>query len=222
MKGVVCGAMWIAVAWTGTAMADWTTPVGGNVVADGVVAGGGYPDPPGSTKPQPGTCGPGLYNANRSESWIAVRPGTESLVGVSKIFFENFSTFYDFHLGAYAITNGAVTGQSQVQGYDCVSPPRRRCRRAGRTTPIRTPTSTRRGASTRQRCRSTPSGAAASTPTAPSTSPTPTPSACTGRRATAAPISSRTTTRRASAPVTWRTRSGSRSTTSQAAGTRIT
>src|SRR4051794_25696143 len=121
MKGVVCGAMWIAVAWTGTAMADWTTPVGGNVVADGVVAGGGYPDPPGSTKPQPGTCGPGLYNANRSESWIAVRPGTESLVGVSKIFFENFSTFYNFHLGAYSITNGAVTGQSQVQGYDCVS-----------------------------------------------------------------------------------------------------
>src|SRR3954466_5437789 len=121
MKGVVCGAMWIAVAWTGTAMADWTTPVGGNVVADGVVAGGGYPAPPGSTKPQPGTCGPGLYNANRSESWIAVRPGTESLVGVSKIFFENFSTFYNFHLGAYSISDGAVTGQSQVQGYDCVS-----------------------------------------------------------------------------------------------------
>jgi hypothetical protein len=43
------------------------------------------------------------------------------LVGVSKIFFENFSTFYNFHLGAYAITNGAVTGASQVQGYECVS-----------------------------------------------------------------------------------------------------
>jgi hypothetical protein len=48
-------------------------------------------------------------------------PGTESLVGTSKLFFENFSTFYDFHLGAFAIRNGAVTGQSQVQGYDCVS-----------------------------------------------------------------------------------------------------
>src|SRR5262249_20804884 len=33
----------------------------------------------------------------------------------------NFSTFYNFNLGAYAITGGAVTGASQVQGYDCVS-----------------------------------------------------------------------------------------------------
>jgi hypothetical protein len=104
-----------------TASAEWSTPVGTNVIADGVIAGGGYPDPPGSTKPEPGTCRAGLYNSNRSESWIAVKPGTESLVGVSKIFFENFSTFYNFHLGGFAIQNGAVTGQSQVQGYDCVS-----------------------------------------------------------------------------------------------------
>jgi len=104
-----------------SAPSAWTTPVGTNVLADAAIAGGGYPVPAGSTRPDPGTCRAGLYNSNRSESWIAVRPGTESLVGVSKIYFENFSTFYDFHLGAYAITNGAVTGQSQVQGYDCVS-----------------------------------------------------------------------------------------------------
>jgi hypothetical protein len=103
------------------AEAAWDTPVGTNVVADAPIAGGGYPVPPGTTKPEPGTCRPGLYNSNRSESWIAVKPGTESLVGTSKLFFERFSTFYDFHLGAYAIQNGAVTGQSQVQGYDCVS-----------------------------------------------------------------------------------------------------
>jgi len=75
----------------------------------------------GATKPEPGTCRLGRYDSNRSESWIAVMPGTESLIGTSKLFFENFSTFYDFHLGAFAIRNGAVTGQSQVQGYDCVS-----------------------------------------------------------------------------------------------------
>src|SRR4051812_49203551 len=103
------------------ALAGWSTPVGDNVVADGVIAGGGYPDPAGGTKPEPGTCRAGLYNANRSESWIAVRPGTESLVGVSKLFFENFSTFYNFHLGAFAITNSAIAGNNQVQGYDCVS-----------------------------------------------------------------------------------------------------
>jgi len=103
------------------AAADWSVPVGSNVVADQVIPGGGYPVPAGATRPDAGTCRAGLYNSNRSESWIAVRPGTESLVGTSKLFFENFSTFYDFHLGAYAITNGTVTGASQVQGYDCVS-----------------------------------------------------------------------------------------------------
>src|SRR3954470_19187685 len=124
MKGLIVAiAFALAFVCAPTASAaGWVTPAGTtNTVADQVIAGGGYPDPPGSTKPQPGTCRPGLYNANRSESWIAVKPGTEQLVGVSKIFFENFSTFYNFHLGAYAITNGAVTGASQVQGYDCVS-----------------------------------------------------------------------------------------------------
>ena len=100
---------------------SWQTPVGTNVVADQVITGGGYPVPPGATKPAPGTCRSGLYNANRSESWIAVKPGTETLIGNSKIFFEKYSTFYDFHLGTVTIQNGAVTGANQVQGYDCVS-----------------------------------------------------------------------------------------------------
>jgi hypothetical protein len=63
----------------------------------------------------------GTYNANRSESWIAVKPGTEDLVGTSKIFFEKYSTFYDFHLGAHTFRNGAYSGSSMVTGYDCVS-----------------------------------------------------------------------------------------------------
>src|SRR3954462_15727731 len=123
MKSFALAAGVAAAVWFtgGAAAAAWEIPAAAKVVADAPVAGGGYPVPAGSTRPDPGTCRAGLYNSNRSESWIAVRPGTESLVGVSKIYFENFSTFYDFHLGAYAITNGAVTGQSQVQGYDCVS-----------------------------------------------------------------------------------------------------
>jgi hypothetical protein len=114
----------VAVGMTCAATASaapWETPVGTSVVADQPIQGGGYPVPPGSTKPLPGTCRSGLYNSNRSESWIAVKPGTEDLVGTSKLFFENYSTFYDFHLGGYAIRNGAVDGSSQVQGYDCVS-----------------------------------------------------------------------------------------------------
>jgi hypothetical protein len=117
----LAAALAVALTAAAPASADWTTPVGQNVVADAPIAGGGYPVPAGSTRPDPGTCRAGLYDSNRSESWIAVKPGTESLVGTSKLFFENFSTFYDFHLGAYRIVNGGVTGQSQVQGYDCVS-----------------------------------------------------------------------------------------------------
>jgi hypothetical protein len=114
-------AVTAALMCAAPAAADWSVPVGSNVVADQVIPGGGYPVPPGATRPDAGTCRAGLYNSNRSESWIAVKPGTESLVGTSKLFFEKFSTFYDFHLGAFAINNGAVTGASQVQGYDCVS-----------------------------------------------------------------------------------------------------
>jgi hypothetical protein len=77
--------------------------------------------PPGQTAPDPGTCRLGDYNANRSESWIAVKPGTEDLVGTSKVFFEKFSTFYDFHLGSYTIPGGTPAGNNIVQGYECVS-----------------------------------------------------------------------------------------------------
>ena len=101
----------LGLAAAAPASADWATPVGQNVVADAPIAGGGYPVPAGSTRPDAGTCRAGLYNSNRSESWIAVKPGTESLVGTSKLFFENFSTFYDFHLGAYAIARMQFRGR---------------------------------------------------------------------------------------------------------------
>ncbi|HEV8683145.1 MAG TPA: hypothetical protein VGS09_10295, partial [Actinomycetota bacterium] len=90
-----------------------------NQVADQVVSGGGYAGyDAGATAPNPGSCRLGAYNANRSESWIAVQPGTEDLVGTSKIFFEKFSTFYNFHLGAHTFLDGRYTGSSMVTGYD--------------------------------------------------------------------------------------------------------
>ena len=59
--------------------------------------------------------------ARPAESWIAVQPGTENLVGTAKVFFETYSTFYDFHLGSFTIRNGRPAGNNIVQGYECVS-----------------------------------------------------------------------------------------------------
>jgi hypothetical protein len=92
-----------------------------NQVASSPTTGGGYPVPAGQTAPEPGTCRLGDYNSNRSESWVAVQPGTENLVGASKFFFEKYSTFYNFHLGAYSIPNGTPAGNVQIPGYDCIS-----------------------------------------------------------------------------------------------------
>jgi hypothetical protein len=92
-----------------------------NAVVSQPTTGGGYPVPAGSRVPLAGTCRPGQYNANLSESWLAVKPGTEDLLGTSKIFFEKYSTFYMFHLGAITMREGEPPTTTQVQGYDCVS-----------------------------------------------------------------------------------------------------
>src|SRR5215211_3818205 len=103
--------------------APWTSSVTfTNQVASTPFQAGGYPVPPGQTAPDPGTCRLGDYNANRSESWIAVKPGTEDLVGTSKVFFEKYSTYDNFHLGALTIQNGRPSGSTTiVQGYECVT-----------------------------------------------------------------------------------------------------
>ena len=92
-----------------------------NAVASTPTTGGGYPVPPGSRVPDAGTCREGPFNANHSESWLAVKPGTEDMVGTSKFFFDRYSTFYMFYLGAYQMLGGTPSGDNQVQGYDCVS-----------------------------------------------------------------------------------------------------
>src|SRR6202040_3533164 len=113
------------VASPGAAAASgprWTSSVPfTNQVASSPTTGGGYPVPPGQTFPNPGTCRAGTLDSNHSESWIAVKPGTEDLVGNSKFFFETYSKFYDHSLGTYQIMNGTPVSANQVQGYDCVS-----------------------------------------------------------------------------------------------------
>ena len=121
LSSIAVAMFLLTAAVSATAQPNSWAFVGTNVVASSPTRGGGYPVPPGHTKPDPGTCRSGLYDANRSESWIAVKPGTEDLVGASKFFFETFSTFYIFHLGSYRVLDGAPVDNNQVQGYDCVS-----------------------------------------------------------------------------------------------------
>jgi hypothetical protein len=118
---VVLAVVALAVATASTA-SPWSSSVPfTNTVVSSPVMGGGYPVPPGATKPDPGTCGPQQLNSNHSESWLAVEPGTEDLVGVSKFFVGKWSTFYDFHLGSFSIQNGAPVATNQVQGYECTT-----------------------------------------------------------------------------------------------------
>lgn len=110
-------------ATSGASAAGWPSSVPyTNVVASKPFRAGGYAGyDPGATAPNPGSCRLGDYNANLSESWISVQPGTENLVGTSKVFFEKFSTFYNFHLGSITFANGAPVANNIVQGYECVS-----------------------------------------------------------------------------------------------------
>ena len=103
--------------------ADWSSAVPvTNTIANEPFKAGGYAGyDPGATAPNPGSCRLGDYNANLSESWLAVQPGTENLIGTSKVFFEKYSTYYNFHLGSHAIVNGQPAGSNIVQGYECVS-----------------------------------------------------------------------------------------------------
>jgi hypothetical protein len=117
-------AVTTALTVAGTASAGtWNSSVPfTNVVGNTPFRGGGYAGyDPGATAPNPGSCRLGDYNANLSESWIAVQPGTENLVGTSKVFFEKFSTFYNFHLGSHRFVNGVPAGSNIVQGYECVT-----------------------------------------------------------------------------------------------------
>jgi hypothetical protein len=96
----------------------WASSVSAtNTVVSSPTSGGGYPENP----PVAGGCvGPSLnnFNANHSESELAVAPGSEQIVGSSKFFFDKFSTGYNFYLGSYNL-NGTKHSNNIIQGYDC-------------------------------------------------------------------------------------------------------
>src|SRR5258708_6999057 len=103
---------------SGSASSHWSPAVSAtNTVVSSPTSGGGYPE----FTPVPGGCvgpSPNNFNANHSESHLAVMPGSEQIVGSSKFFFDKFSTRYNFYLGSYNI-NGPSHSNNIVQGYDC-------------------------------------------------------------------------------------------------------
>jgi hypothetical protein len=124
--GVLAGAALIAAAPgslaaranPSAAAGTWSSHVPAtNTVVSSPTSGGGYPE----FTPVPGGCvgpSPNNFNANHSESHLAVMPGSEQIVGSSKFFFDKFSTRYNFYLGSYNI-NGNSHSNNIVQGYDC-------------------------------------------------------------------------------------------------------
>jgi hypothetical protein len=102
----------------GAGSALWSSSTAAtNMVVSTPTSGGGYPENP----PVEGGCvgpSPSNFNANHSESELAVEPGGEQIVGSSKFFFDKFSTGYNFYLGSYHI-NGPAHSDNIVQGYDC-------------------------------------------------------------------------------------------------------
>lgn len=116
-----CGAL-VVLAPSGLAAPSaaslWSSKVSAaNMVVTTPTSGGGYAELP----PAAGGCvgpSPNNFNANHSESELAVRPGSEQIVGSAKYFFDKFSTNYNFYLGSMNI-NGTSHSNNIVQGYDC-------------------------------------------------------------------------------------------------------
>ena len=114
---VLAAALGVLTFAATASAAGWSSTVPfTNQVASSPTTGGGYPVPPGSRVPEAGTCGRGPFDSNHSESWIAVKPGTEDLVGSSKFFFDKYSTFYMFYLGAHQILGGTPVGRQPGSG----------------------------------------------------------------------------------------------------------
>ena len=107
----------------GSSSSPWSSSVPfTNVVASSPTTGGGYPVPARLAGPGGGDV-PARGRSTRTtrSRGSPCKPGTEDLVGTSKFFFDKYSTFYMFYLGAYQIPGGTPSGNNQVQGYDCVS-----------------------------------------------------------------------------------------------------
>jgi hypothetical protein len=85
-------------------------------VVSSPVTAGGYP----GAKPAPGGCIAGPYDANFSESALALRPGSEQLVGGAKAYFERWSTYKAQHTVSFALSKHRASTHI-VNGFDCVT-----------------------------------------------------------------------------------------------------
>ena len=123
MKAAFLGLIALISVWPSgltPAAGLWSSSVPAtNVVVSTPTSGGGYAELP----PVAGGCvapTPNNFNANHSESELAVNPGSEHIVGSSKFFFDKFSTNYNFYLGSYNINGTSLSHSNNiVQGYDC-------------------------------------------------------------------------------------------------------
>src|SRR3954451_20670570 len=94
-------------------------------VVSSPVAGGGYP----GAKPAPGGCVRARYDSNFSEGALALRRGTDQLVGASKAYFGRWSTFKSEHTVLFSLTrhrthrhHGRLRARTHfIGGFDCVT-----------------------------------------------------------------------------------------------------
>ncbi len=95
-------------------------------VVSSPVWGGGYP----GAEPAPGGCVRGRYDSNFSEGALALRPGTEALVGASKAFFGRWSTYKSSHTVSFSFPSPRHRGHHGrrqtaqthfIGGFDCVT-----------------------------------------------------------------------------------------------------
>lgn len=123
-RSVASGLTVLAIQGAGTqasAAGLWSSPV---ISMKSVVSqlpntlGVAYPDPGGA--PVAGNCRQGVFNSKPLRVLDRSKPGTETLVGVSKYFLENVSTFYNFYVGRYAIKGRHATNDTVTEGYDVV------------------------------------------------------------------------------------------------------
>jgi hypothetical protein len=92
-------------------------------VVSSPVSGGGYR----GAKPAPGGCVRGRYNSNFSEGALALRRGTDQLVGASKAYFARWSTFKAEHTVSFSLSrqhrrHSALRARTHfIGGFDCAT-----------------------------------------------------------------------------------------------------
>lgn len=113
---VVGGLSLAAALPTGPASASADRVHARESVVSGTMTSGGYP----GVKPTPGGCVAGPYDANYSETALALEPGRERLVGGAKAYFGPWSTYKASHTASFSFgPEGPAT--HPVTGFDCVS-----------------------------------------------------------------------------------------------------